>query len=92
VSAQLDRDENPVPKVEEFHGIESKVLEAFKHLAPNLTVTVMTVEDRVHVGHHRNGVKFNAGIKTGDEKIEVAPIRRRVCLAKTTHEYRSAQP
>ena len=89
MSAQLDGDEKPVSEVENLLGIEAHVLEAFKHLAPNLQVAVMAVEGPRHVEEYIGPVKLDAGIEAGEKEIEVPAIRRRGSLANTTHKDRS---
>jgi hypothetical protein len=89
---QCDRDENAVSQVEQLLRVEPNVLEALKQVSPNFQVAVMAVIERIDVDlPHLAGVILDARIKAGEEAIEVPAIRRRVTLAKATHQQHSAE-
>src|SRR4029453_3255847 len=48
--AHSGRDEQAIPQVEDFLGVEPEVAEGFEHLSPELVETVMAVVDGVRVG------------------------------------------
>jgi hypothetical protein len=90
--AHVGRDEQAVPEVQEFLGIEANVLEALKHASPNFQVAVMAVKGPAYVEEYLGPVKLDVGIKASEEQIEIASVRRRECLTYATHKDRAAQP
>jgi len=75
----LDGYEKPVTEVEDLLGIEAHVLEAFKHLAPNLQIAVMAVEGPRCVEVYAGPVKFDAGVNGGEGKRTTIRSSRRRC-------------
>jgi hypothetical protein len=92
VPADLARDEKAISEIEQFLGIDPKILEALQHASPNLQVAVMAVKGPAYVEEYPGPVKLDIGIKTNEEHIEIAPVPGRESMTYATNKDRAAQP
>jgi hypothetical protein len=89
--AQLGRDENAVPVIENFLGVEPNVLKGIEQHSPYLTDAPMTVIGGVWVREQLGGLILDGRIVASHQQVEVSAIRRRVVLANTTREDHAAE-